>query len=44
MSKNPRLMLTLTSPQREYLEAEAERLGVTIAELIRRIIDKHRKA
>jgi len=35
--------VSLTDPQVEWLEAEAKRLGVSIAEVIRRIIDKHRE-
>lgn len=35
--------LTLTKPQLEYLRKEAKRLGITVADLIRRIIDQHRE-
>jgi hypothetical protein len=37
-----RLNLTLTDPQIAYLTAEATRFGITIPDLIRRIIDQHR--
>jgi hypothetical protein len=43
MSTAPRQMVTLTKPQAEYLKLEAERLGITISEVIRRIIDQHRE-
>lgn len=33
----------LTEPQRIYLEAEAARLGITISDLIRRIVDRYRE-
>ena len=36
-------MVTLTKPQAEFLKLEAERLGVTVSELIRRIIDQYRE-
>ena len=35
--------MTLTLPQIEYLRLEAERLGISVADLIRRIIDQHRE-
>ncbi len=34
--------VALTTPQREVLKAEADRLGITVADLIRRIIDQWR--
>jgi hypothetical protein len=43
MSTAPRQMVTLTKPQSEFLKLEAERLGVTVSEVIRRIIDQHRE-
>lgn len=36
-------MVSLTGPQIEYLKAEAERLGISVSDLIRRIVDKHRE-
>lgn len=35
-------MLTLTKPQRAFLQQEAGRLGISVAELIRRILDEYR--
>ena len=37
-----RIGLSLTAPQRHWLEQEAERLGLTVGELLRRIIDQVR--
>ena len=34
-------MISFTDPQRMYLKKEAARLGISIAELVRRIIDAH---
>jgi hypothetical protein len=34
--------IVLTAKQHLFLEKEAKRLGITISDLIRRIIDKHR--
>ncbi|HQT38383.1 MAG TPA: hypothetical protein PK231_03085 [Acidocella sp.] len=39
-----RQMISLTYPQVEYLKAEAERLGISLADVIRRIIDEVRLA
>jgi hypothetical protein len=39
-----RLNLTITDPQDAYLTAEAAKLGISISELIRRILDAHRTA
>ncbi len=36
--------IRFTAKQYEWLEAEARRLGITVAELVRRIIDQHREA
>lgn len=33
----------LTEPQIAFLEAEAERIGITVSDLIRRIIDAYRE-
>ncbi len=37
-------MVSLTDPQAAYLKAEAQKLGISVADLIRRIIDQHRSA
>lgn len=34
-------MISFTDPQRKFLIREAKRLGISIAELVRRIIDAH---
>ncbi len=33
----------LSGPQDAYLAAEAERLGISVTELLRRIVDQHRE-
>ena len=45
MKKTPpaRLNVTLTNPQLAFLRGEAKRLGLSIGELVRRIIDQHRE-
>ena len=35
-------MIALTIPQASYLKGGAERLGISVSDLIRRIIDQHR--
>jgi hypothetical protein len=35
-------MVSLTEPQVAFLKAEAARLGISVADLIRRIIDQYR--
>lgn len=35
-------MTQLTEPQSEWLETEALRVGLSVAELLRRIVDEHR--
>lgn len=37
-------MISFTDPQRKFLIREAKRLGIPIAELVRRIIDAHIEA
>lgn len=37
-----RQMISLTEPQTDFLKAEAARLGISMSDLIRRIIDQHR--
>lgn len=39
MATTIRQSVTLTKPQQEVLSAEADRLGITVSELIRRIVD-----
>jgi hypothetical protein len=34
--------LSFTDPQAAYLKAEAQRLGISLADLVRRIIDEWR--
>jgi len=38
-----RQTIAFTDPQAAYLKAEAERLGISVADLVRRIIDQHRE-
>ena len=40
--KNLKRTVVFTAPQAAYLETEAAKLGLTFAELVRRIIDLHR--
>ena len=37
-------VISLTAPQLVFLRAESRRLGISLADLIRRIIDQHRDA
>lgn len=37
-----RKLLHVTAPQAEWLEQEAKRLGISVSELVRRIIDEAR--
>ena len=39
-----RMSISLSQPQLAYLRAEAKRLGISVGDLIRRIIDQHRTA
>ena len=43
MKPPPRMKLTLNPPQWVWLRAEAKRLGISLPELVRRIIDAHRE-
>lgn len=36
--------ISFTDPQVAYLRAEAEKLGISLADMVRRIIDQHRTA
>lgn len=38
-----RQTVVLTDPQADYLKAEATRLGISVSDLIRRIIDTYRE-
>lgn len=40
----PRQMLQFTEPQLVFLKEEAKRLGLGVAELVRRIVDAYRDA
>lgn len=39
-----RLPVSFSKPQLEWLRAEAQRLGISIAEVLRRIVDEKRGA
>ena len=39
-----RQTITFTDPQIAYLAREANRLGISLADLVRRIIDDYRKS
>lgn len=39
-----KIVISVTEPQQEWLKAEAARLGISVAELIRRIVDQKRGA
>jgi hypothetical protein len=41
MTSNPRRSIVFTAKQRALLEKEAARIGITVGELVRRIIDRH---
>jgi hypothetical protein len=36
-------MVTMTAKQHEWLQRKADRLGISISELIRRVIDEYRR-
>lgn len=42
MLMSTRLTVSFTDPQMAFLKKEAKRLGVTVAEIIRRLIDEYR--
>ena len=44
MSAKSRPSVVLTEPQVAFLKAEAARLGITLGELVRRIVDQCREA
>jgi hypothetical protein len=37
-----RISVSFSNPQLAYLRVEAKRLGISVGDLIRRIIDQHR--
>lgn len=39
-----KIVVSVTEPQQDWLKAEAARLGISVAELVRRIIDEKRGA
>ena len=39
----PKRKITMTEPQDVFLRIEAKRLGITVADLVRRIIDIYRE-
>jgi hypothetical protein len=42
-SRTPRQTVTLTAPQLAFLRKESERLGISVSDLIRRIVDAYRE-
>ncbi len=44
MSMMHKQTITFTKPQIAFLQAKAKKLGISVADLIRRIIDAHREA
>lgn len=36
-------LISLTDPQTEFLKKESERLGISVSEVVRRVLDKHRE-
>lgn len=42
-SQMPKIQVNITRPQEEFLNTESERLDITIADLVRRIIDTYRE-
>lgn len=42
MSTTIRQSVTLTKPQMTFLKKEADKLGISISDLIRRIVDEYR--
>jgi len=43
MGNTARITITMTKPQLTFLEKEAKRLGLSVPELVRRIVDQHRE-
>jgi len=44
MSKMARQMVQFTLPQKEFLKKKAKELGISVADLVRRIIDEYRES
>ena len=44
MSAKPRPSVVPTGPQVAFLAASAARLGITLGELVRRVVDQYREA
>jgi len=42
MSRKPRMSIQFTRPQLDFLQAEADRLGISVADVVRRIVDRYR--
>ena len=42
MSHKPRMSIQFTEPQLDLLRAEADRLGISVADVVRRIVDRYR--
>jgi hypothetical protein len=42
MSHKPRMSVQFTEPQLAFLRAEADRLGISVADAVRRIVDRYR--
>ena len=42
MAMNKR-MISFTEPQEVFLKREAERLGISVSDLVRRIVDQYRE-
>jgi len=42
MTATPRITVTMSEPSLAWLNAEAARLGITVSELLRRIVDRER--
>ncbi len=40
----PKMSVAMTQPQLAYLKSEAERQGISVGELLRRIIDQYRES
>lgn len=40
----PQIAIQVTEPQKEWIENESEKLGISKAEFLRRIIDHYRQA
>jgi len=43
MSTSRRQTVTFSGPQYEWLQVEAQRLGITVSDLVRRLIDEARE-